>query len=131
MSEWDRDMMIQAYSNKIEVSLRYVEEHFEDTWKIYGIVDLYLGTVTFDWNDYQKLILKPLSMNPVIPILAGGYSPWDGMPDSPKDDKTELVDSTGKPLKTQCNWPSYKDYLGLSESFKYCEKCGKKESDHG
>lgn len=125
----------------IMVPLRQVEELFKDTpfrqsWPYRAIdVDHGTGMVSFylaDWLNLNATPLTPGFQPTIFPVLSssdlGDKKPWgwQGLPDSPvDDDKTQVI-----PNVTKCSYAQYKDYMGLNESFRYCTKCGKKESEH-
>lgn len=116
--------------HKVTLPLRHLEDTYNDDWRPYGNVDVSTGEVEFEFEDYTK---SPTIFNAKLtPGSNNIYGTWEGQPDSPSDDKKPLLDSFGIPITkpNACSWPSYKDYLGLSESYKYCSKCGKKEKDH-
>ncbi len=101
--------------------LRVLEEHHKDKpWQSAPgtVVDLATGIVTLDLNEWLDMVIMA-DKKTYSNDTDWGYM---GLPD-PADSKTQEKPAT-------CSWPTYKDYLGLSESFKFCEKCGKKEKDH-
>lgn len=121
----------------IMVPIRQVEELFPaDPWTHKAIdIDQVSGMASFYLADWLTLNAVPLApgFTPItIPVLSasdlGDKKPWgwQGLPDSPvDDDKTQVI-----PNVTKCSYAQYKDYMGLNESFRYCTKCGKKESEH-
>ena len=134
MSDDSFEVLTQAQGHtvqnkKISWPLRVLEDHHKDKdWQ--GIIAKGKGNVDMN-TGYVELDLD-LWLDEVIKADQKRWSEWDGMPESSKDDdKTQIVNPYGVPIqKITCSWPIYKDYLGLNESFRYCEKCGKKESEH-